>query len=190
MQSLEALIGGRRDERGWTFQDLADRSGGKPTRQRWQQLASGVRVSEFPEPGTLQAIADALEVDVTSVVLGVAVTIGLPVRRRGSELAAMLPASASNLTVEQRDAVLAVVRAMTPKESNATQEQESEQDQGSAEAGPAAAARGGRGTPMTPDEQERAAMVAAAALAGDPGHSLSSTVNLDDMRTGEAGLGA
>lgn len=125
--NLADLISARKAERGWSYQQLADRASGAISRQRWQQLGTGVRIKEFPEPGTVQSIADALEVDITLVVLAVARSIGLAVRQRDSSLAAMLPPGAERLTIEQRDVVLAVVRALAAK-VGATDEDTSTQD--------------------------------------------------------------
>lgn len=123
--------------------------------QRWQQLGTGVRIKEFPEPATIQAMADALEVDVASVVLAAAASIGLPVERRQSELAAMLPSNADDLTEEQRDAVLAVIRAMTPKETHhgaGTEEVQEPRTQagGPEHSGKAGGDRRRPGAPMNP----------------------------------------
>ncbi|WP_043778173.1 helix-turn-helix transcriptional regulator [Rhodococcus sp. JVH1] len=115
MPTLADLISARKSERGWSYQQLAGRANDVVSRQRWQQLGTGVRIKEFPEPTTIQAIADALEVDVTLVVLSVARSIGFAVRTQDSSLAAMLPPGADELNEEQRDAVLAVVRAMAPR---------------------------------------------------------------------------
>ncbi|WP_328439209.1 hypothetical protein [Nocardia puris] len=114
MPNLADLIQARRAERGWSYRTLSARADHVVSAQRWQQLGTDVRIKEFPEPATIRAMADALEVDVTSVVLATAASIGLPVTRRQSELAAMLPGNADDLTAEQRDAVLAVIRAMAP----------------------------------------------------------------------------
>ena len=111
--TLAELISDRKAEKGWTYQQLADRADGAISRQRWQQLGTSVRIKEFPEPGTIQAIADALGVDVSIVVLAVARSIGLDVRRSdSSSLGALLPPSAANLSDAQRDAVLGIVRVM------------------------------------------------------------------------------
>ena len=127
--TLADLISARKTERGWSYQQLADRAHGAVSRQRWQQLGTGVRIKEFPEPATIQAIADALEVDVTLVVLGVARSIGFAVRTQDSSLAAMLPPGADLLNDEQRNAVLAVVRAMAPRQlTGANNEDTSTQD--------------------------------------------------------------
>lgn len=112
--NLADLISARKAERGWSYQQLADRVNGAVSRQRWQQLGTGTRIKEFPEPATIQSIADALEVDITLVVLAVARSIGFAVRNRDSSLAAMLPPGAAHLSSEQRDAILAVVRVMAP----------------------------------------------------------------------------
>lgn len=123
MPTLAELITQQKQRNGASYRTLEDRAGSVISAQRWQQLGTGTRINEFPEPATLQAIADALQVDIATVVLAAARSIGLKVRRRSeSDLAAMLPASAARLTGEQRDAILALVRAITREESsNASQ---------------------------------------------------------------------
>lgn len=112
--TLAQLIADRKTQRGLSYGDLESRAGFVISRQRWQQLGTNLRVKEFPEPATLEAMAAALEVDVALIVLATARSIGLPVESGAqSDLARMLPSSARHLTVEQRDAVLAVVRAMS-----------------------------------------------------------------------------
>lgn len=132
--NLADLISARKAERGWSYQQLADRASGVISRQRWQQLGTGTRIKEFPEPATIQSISDALDVDITLVVLAVARSIGFAVRSRDSALAAMLPPGADRLTEEQRDVVLAVVRVLAAK-AGATndEEQESRTQEGSPE---------------------------------------------------------
>ena len=112
--TLAELITEQKAFRGYSYRTLEARADSVITAQRWQQLGTGVRIKEFPEPATLQAMANALGVDVTAVVMAAARSIGLPVRRVAeSDLAAMLPQSASLLTTDQRDAILAVVRSIT-----------------------------------------------------------------------------
>lgn len=123
--NLADLISARKAERGWSYQQLADRASGVISRQRWQQLGTGTRIKEFPEPATIQSISDALDVDITLVVLAVARSIGFAVRSRDSALAAMLPPGADRLTEEQRDVVLAVVRVLAAK-AGATNEEKQE----------------------------------------------------------------
>lgn len=70
----------------------------------------------FPKlPSTIEALAYVLGVSQRAVVLAYAQGLGIDV---GSiDLAAMLPASARDLTPDQRDAVLAVVKTMNPSPS-------------------------------------------------------------------------
>lgn len=148
--NLAELISARKAERGWTYQHLAARANDVISRQRWQQLGTGVRIKEFPEPSTIQSIADALEVDVTLVVLAVAKSIGLAIRQRNSSLAAMLPPGADQLTEQQRDAVLAVVRAMsTPVGANDEKDTQPRTQEGSSEHGSTGGGPSKPGAPNT-----------------------------------------
>lgn len=109
--TLQQLIRARMDERGWNYPELARRSGNVLSRGRWQQLGTGMRLKELPEPGSLLAIAEALEVDVTTVLLAAGQSVGLAVRRRGPELAHLLPAGTDRLSPAMRDAILTIIRA-------------------------------------------------------------------------------
>ncbi len=108
---LDVLIRSRMQERGWSYTDLARRSGRALTRGRWQQLGSGVQQRKFPDPRSLTVIADALEVDITTVVLGAARTLGLSVRPNGTGLSQLLPDQTERLSPRMRDAILTVIRA-------------------------------------------------------------------------------
>lgn len=109
--TLQELINARRDERGWSYNDLEVRSDHKITRGRWQQLGAHVRMRAFPERDNIPIIAAALEVDQTTVVLAVAASLGLDVRWRGPNLAQLMPAGTDQLSAPVRDAILAVIRA-------------------------------------------------------------------------------
>lgn len=109
--NLQALIRARIDERGWSYSDLERLAGGRLTKGRWHQLATGVRMERFPEPDTINLLAEVLAVDATTVVLASAATLGIPVRPRGPALAQLLPSGTDNLSDQMRDAVLAVIRA-------------------------------------------------------------------------------
>jgi transcriptional regulator with XRE-family HTH domain len=116
--TLSELIQERRQLRGFSYADLENRAGAVITRQRWQQLGTGVRIKEFPEPATIEAMATALDVDVAVIVLSAARSIGLDVKRGAqSDLAAMLPHSAKDLSVVQRDAIVTLVRSITEPEN-------------------------------------------------------------------------
>lgn len=108
---LDVLIRSRMEDRGWSYTDLARRSGQALTRGRWQQLGSGVQQRKFPDPTSLKAIADTLEVDITTVVLGAARTLGLNVRPNGAGMSQLLPDQTDRLSPRMRDAILAVIRA-------------------------------------------------------------------------------
>ncbi len=114
--NLQQLITEQKNLSGRSYADYEARAGSVISRQRWQQLGKGDRIKEFSEPATIQAMADALEVDATVVILAMAKTLGFPVSDFGSDLARMLPPSARNLTVEQRDAIVRLVRAIAPSE--------------------------------------------------------------------------
>ena len=98
-------------ERGWSYSDLERASGRALTRGRWQQLGSGLAQRKFPDPSSLSVIAEVLEVDITTVVLAAARSVGLDVRTRGTDLAHLLPAMTEGLSERMRDAILTLVRA-------------------------------------------------------------------------------
>lgn len=112
---LHELIRARMDERGWTYGHLerqaAKRSQDGLTRSRWQQLGSGSRMNVFPDPSTLQLIADVIELDITTVLIAAAQSLGLDARRRGPMLAHLLPAGTDVLSDRMRDAILTIIRA-------------------------------------------------------------------------------
>ncbi|OBB15084.1 hypothetical protein A5761_15210 [Mycolicibacterium setense] len=112
MSNLQELITEQKRLSGRSYTDYETRAGRVISRQRWQQLGSGERIKEFSEPATIKAMAEALDVDVAVVVLAMAKTLGLPVDTgiAQSDLAVMLPPSARNLTPEQRDAIVRLVR--------------------------------------------------------------------------------
>lgn len=112
--TLDQLISEQKSLRGYSYADLETRAKGVIRRQRWQQLGTGVRIKEFPEPATIEAMATALDVDVAVVVLAAARSIGLDVKRGAqSDLAARLPYSANRLSDVQRDAIVTLVRSIT-----------------------------------------------------------------------------
>lgn len=123
--TLQDLIRVRRDERGWSYSDLERRADHQVKKNRWQQLGSGYRIKEFPEPASIEAMAQALEVDVTTVVLASAQSIGLNARRHGPALAHLLPAGTDLMTDGMRDAILTLIRSAV---SDAVQRGAGEED--------------------------------------------------------------
>lgn len=108
---LHDLIRAGMKERGWSYSDLERASGRALTRGRWQQLGSGVAQRKFPDPSSLSVISEVLEVDITTVVLAAARSVGLDVRTRGTDLAHLLPALTERLSERMREAILSLVRA-------------------------------------------------------------------------------
>jgi hypothetical protein len=116
--TLAELITDQKEDSGLSYEQLAAKSDNVLTRQRFQQLGKGLRITEFPEPATLAAIAVSLDVDVALVVLATAKSIGLSVDTGSeSELGMMLPAAARNLTRDQRNALLSLVRSIVTEPS-------------------------------------------------------------------------
>lgn len=111
MLTLGDLVSSRLRERGWSLNEVVRRSDGRISRSRWQQYSANARMLELPRVAHLQALADVLEVDLATVIFAAARTVGLDVRRRGPDLAHLLPAGTDLLTTEMRDGLLAVIRA-------------------------------------------------------------------------------
>ncbi len=108
---LHDLVRTGMQARGWSYGDLVRASGGALTRGRWQQLGSGVPQRKFPDPASLTIIAQTLEVDITTVVLAAARSVGLDVSRHGAELAYLLPERTELLSQRMREAILTLIRA-------------------------------------------------------------------------------
>ena len=98
-------------ERQCSYSDLERASDRALTRGRWQQLGSGAPQRKFPDPATLTVLSQVLEVDITTVVLAAARSVGLNVRSRGTDLAHLIPALTEPLSERIRDAILSLVRA-------------------------------------------------------------------------------
>jgi hypothetical protein len=97
-------------ERGWSYADLERESGQALSRGRWQQLGSTDTQHKFPNPESLQIIAQVLQIDVTSVVLAAARAVGLPVPAQASDFANLLPAGTERLSGAMRDSLLGLIR--------------------------------------------------------------------------------
>lgn len=95
-----------------TYADLEQASGGVVKAQRWNQITNGFRVNEFPTPRTIEAIALTLNVNVEVVLMAFAREVGLDVQNSRSLFADLLPPMVTDLTDEQRSALLAVIRSM------------------------------------------------------------------------------
>lgn len=108
--SLRDLILTMKGDR--TYAGLEAASDGVVKAQRWNQIANGLKVNEFPEPRTMMAIAHALNVEDEVVLHAFAKALGMDIRRRRSVFADLLPPMVDRLNEQQQSAVLAVIRAM------------------------------------------------------------------------------
>jgi hypothetical protein len=95
-----------------TYLQLEAASGGVVKAQRWNQITNGIRVREFPEPRTIEAMAEALDVSVEVVILAVARSVGLMTSTKASTLVALMPPGVDNLDDDQVSAALGVIRSM------------------------------------------------------------------------------
>lgn len=96
-----------------TYAGLEKASGGVVKAQRWNQIANGIRVTLFPEPRTIKAMARALNVGEEVVLLAFAREIGLDVGRHRNRFADLLPPGVSKLSEKKQAAILSVIHAMT-----------------------------------------------------------------------------
>lgn len=99
------------NERRWSYSDLERASGRALTRGRWQQLGSGVSQRKFPDRSSLTVISKVLDVDITTVVLAAARSVGLDARTHGTDLAHLLPALTERLSERMRGAILTLALA-------------------------------------------------------------------------------
>jgi hypothetical protein len=143
------------EERGWSYTDLERRSDRALSRGRWQQLGAGASQRRFPDPASLVVIAQVLEVDITTVVLAAARSVGLDARTRDSELSRLLPAGTERLSARTRDAILATIRAAVADAAEKSPDPQNDHLRGLALEWPKAAAPSRR-DPDGPVQHERA----------------------------------
>ena len=98
-------------ERGWSYSDLERASDRALTRDGGSNWVPALPQRKFPEPRSLTVIAQVLEVDMTTVVLAAARSLGLEVGRRGAELAQSLPVQTDRISERMRDAILTLIRS-------------------------------------------------------------------------------
>lgn len=106
--NLAELIRSTKGDR--SYEQLARDCGGRPTSQRLQQIAT-TQLKAFPDGETILNLSRGLAVEVRTVVLAAAASLGLPVGG-STHLADLLPPAAAHLTDRQVAAVRAVVNAM------------------------------------------------------------------------------
>ncbi|WP_411815540.1 hypothetical protein [Gordonia sp. SND2] len=110
---IAELIRLRQDETGWSLNAIATATGGRVSRQTMSNLAAG-RATEWPKStDTVTGLATALGVREETIVLAYATTIGIPISKTPSLLAAQLPANTDLLTPAERNHILGLIRALT-----------------------------------------------------------------------------
>jgi hypothetical protein len=107
LQDLVTTLKGDR-----TYEQLEDATGGVVKAQRWNQIANGIRVREFPKPVTIEAMAAVLGCDIEVLLLAFARAVGMDVHKRRSNFIDMLPPSVENLTDRQKSFIISAIRAM------------------------------------------------------------------------------
>lgn len=112
--TLPELIRSLKGER--TYKDLEAASGGTIKAQRWNQFANGDRLNEFPEPRTLESMADTLPCAIEVVILACARSVGIDVHRRQSRFVDMLPPSVDELSERSKSALLNMARTLSDAE--------------------------------------------------------------------------
>ena len=118
--TLRDLIQRHIDSTGESRRALGDRCGvAHQTLGYWWNGS----IKIFPEPETLLAFANATRTPIETVLLATARTIGLPVQGV-PDLAAMLPPGTDSLSARERDAVLAVIRALVDARRPSTRSDE------------------------------------------------------------------
>jgi len=112
--TLPELIRSLKGDR--TYKELEAQSRGVIKSQRWNQFANGERVNEFPEPRTLEAMAETLPCDIEVLILACARTVGIDVHRRQSRFVDMLPPSIDELSERSKSALLTMARTLSEAE--------------------------------------------------------------------------
>jgi hypothetical protein len=75
LQLIRKLIARQKGDR--TYEELQAASDDVVKAQRWNQIANGIRITNFPKPETIAAMAKALDVDVDVLLLTFARQFGL-----------------------------------------------------------------------------------------------------------------
>jgi hypothetical protein len=112
--TLQDLIRTLKGDR--TYEQLEDESGGRVKAQRWHQFAVGDRVTTFPKPATIAAVAETLPCDIEVVVHAFARAVGIDIHQRRSSFIDMLPPSVDNMSERNKALALAFLRALAEED--------------------------------------------------------------------------
>lgn len=117
--TIAELLLAYRDRTGTSYAEMSRKVGDEITAARMHQLATRPP-GQFPKtPRVVELLARLLEVPVTTIVLGFAAGLGLDVRPGSGLLAQALPPGVDDLPGHDRDAVIAVARALVRARADA-----------------------------------------------------------------------
>jgi hypothetical protein len=104
---------------GASYEAMSEVVNREITTGRLHQLAT-VPPKSFPrDAGTVQRLADLLQVPVATIVLAFAASLGLPVSQQGSHLSITLPPGTDSLEAKDVEAIRAVVRQLVEARNRA-----------------------------------------------------------------------
>jgi len=116
--TIAELITAYRDRTGTpSYEVMARKVRSELQPNRLHQLHTATPKS-FAEARTMELLAELLEVPVATIVLAYASSLGIPVKDSSTELARTLPPGTEKLTLEDRDAIRAIIKALIDARSD------------------------------------------------------------------------
>lgn len=116
--TISQLIAAQMDATGRSYRDMSRASGSRVKHQTFQELRNTPPKSWPKNVETIRGMSAALDVTEKSIVLAFARSLGVEVAG-DSMLAHQLPRSAGHLGPSERNAIIALIRAITAKDSDA-----------------------------------------------------------------------
>jgi hypothetical protein len=110
--TIAELLVQYRDRTGASYDEMSRSVNGEITTAWFHRLTTQPPKSFPRDADTVQALADLLQVPVTTIVLAFAASLGLPVTQSSSMLLMTLPPGTDNLQPADVDAIRAVVRQL------------------------------------------------------------------------------
>lgn len=117
MPPIASLLIAYRDRTGDSYDEMARKIDYAIKPARLHQLVRETP-RNFPEPRTVEALASLLQVPVATIVLALASSLGIAVEGTSSRLAQIIPPGTDELTPEDREAVVAVIRQLVAARSS------------------------------------------------------------------------
>jgi hypothetical protein len=108
--TLPRLVNQLRGDR--SYRDLEAATGGVVGAQRWNQIANGQRLKEFPSVKTLTAMAAALPCDPYVLLMACARSVGVDVGNRKSRFVELMPPAVDDLPESTKVALAAFARML------------------------------------------------------------------------------